>query len=494
MQRSEHSSVTDAPYRIAFQVNQTPAHLAVVCAMAGVAFELRDELVVADLGCGRGYVANVLAAANAGWRVLGIDHSAVQIAEATLTATQAGLDNTRFIEADLGRLDDTQLDQLPELDVVLLHGLWTWVSDAVRAGITRLLKRRLRPGGLVYVGYNALPGSARDFGLQRLLWQLAAPALRGGAGSVAAAEEAMTQLRQMASVLSLPPTPMLQRLLSDPPLLEPAFVAHEFLTPHWCPVFHSELCEALAPAKLDFVGSCNLFEAVPKLFLEPARLDLLRAAPTADGSERLKDLFLPRSFRADVFVRGARPVDRALALDALVLAAAGPLAQQSPSLGTGLSEVALPQPLWDILRPALGAGVQTLGALRGILGAASPPASELLALLVGTQQVLPLWSSGQATAQARRFQHVAAQRYAQQGQARGHFALAAPGAAGGLPAQALDLALVHALLEGHAAQDTDGLVSWLRPMLSGAERQVLSQAVADRLQAMRPVWQRFGVL
>ena len=37
-------SVTDAPYRIAFQTSQTPGHLALVCAASGVHWELRDSV------------------------------------------------------------------------------------------------------------------------------------------------------------------------------------------------------------------------------------------------------------------------------------------------------------------------------------------------------------------------------------------------------------------------------------------------------------------
>ena len=63
--------------------------------------------------------------------------------------------NIEFIEADIATLDP---DTLPEVDVASAHGLWSWVSDEVRAGIVRLLGRRLRPGGALHLSYNALPG------------------------------------------------------------------------------------------------------------------------------------------------------------------------------------------------------------------------------------------------------------------------------------------------------------------------------------------------
>lgn len=487
--------VTDAPYRIAFQASQTPAHLALVCATAGVAWALRDDLQVADLGCGRGYVANTLAAANPGWRVVGIDHSPVQIAEAAMTARRAGLGNVEFIEADLGRLADADIARLPQFDVVLLHGLWTWVSDAVRDGIRTLLLQRLGPGGLVYVGYNALPAAAADFALQRLLRHLAG-AWRDSSGSVIAAERAMARLQGLAGSLPLPRTAMLERLLSEPPLLEPAFVAHEFLTDHWRPVFHEELCAALAVCKLDFVASCNLFESLPGLLADPARDRLLREAVPGPAREFLKDLCLPRSFRADVFVRGARATDPVRALDSMVVAATCALPERSPVLDTGVSRATWPQPLWEALRGRLAQGPCEVAELRAVPGRDALQPAELMSMLVGAGLVQPIFRGTAAgpAASATRFNRAVAALHAQGGDGRGHFALAAHAAAGGLAADALDLALVAALSAAGAASDPTALALALQPTATPGQRELLTTRIAARLAERLPVWRRFGML
>jgi hypothetical protein len=432
-----------------------------------------------------------------------MDHSPVQVAEAAATATQAGLANARFIEADVGTLTDSDMDRLPPLDVVMLHGVWTWVSDAVRQGILRLLSRRLAPGALVYVGYNALPAAAGDFALQALLRQWAGQAT-GAGGSVAAAEQAMAQLRQQADRLRLrsrlPQTPMLQRLLSDPPTLEPAFVAHEFLTAHWRPVFHGDLCEALSVAKLSFVGSSNLFEALPSLYMEPATLKGASALPGPSGAELLKDLCLPRSFRADVFMRGPRRIDRLRALDAQVLAACRPWPAQSPVLHTGVSQACLPDDLWRALGSALQSGPLPLGELRKRAGAATRPPGELLALLVGTGHVVPVFRAQAqdparraASMAAARFNTVAAARYAEGGQAPGHFALASPASAGGVAADALDLALVAALGSLPSGADSRSLARFLCPDADATARDALAARIDARGPAMQTIWSALGI-
>lgn len=478
-----------AAYSIAFQAQQTPAHFALVAAMAGHPWTLRERMVVVDLGCGRGHVAQVLAAANPGWTVFGLDHDAAAIAEARQLAARAGLANANFLELDLAALDGAELDPLPECDVVMAHGIWGWVSDAVRAGVVRFLARRLKPGGLAYVGTNALPAAGAEAGLQRLLRHLA-----GGEASAEAAGHAMARLRALAESggLPLPRTPMLERLLAEPCVLEPGFVAHEFLTPHWRPVFHEDLAAALAPARLEFLGSCNLAEALPALVGTPAQRAAL--APL-EGMEFTKDLLLPRAFRADLFVRGRRRVEPDAAMDALPLAAWQAPPAASPALRTAEGRAALPEAAWAPIAARLAEGPARLGALRAAVPEAlRPQAAELLALLVDTGLCLPVFRAPATAPSATRFNRAAAAFHAPGGAGTGHFALASPVAAGGVPAGALDLALVGALLAGGDADNPEALLAQFQPGLGGGARLAALSRIRARLAEALPLWRRFGIL
>jgi len=483
--------VADSTYRIAFQAEQTPAHLAMVCAMAGVAWQPRERMQVADLGCGRGYAVNLLAASNPDWTMLGLDHNPVHVAEGMRMAARAGLGNSLFLEADLGAMTEAELELIPPLDVVMLHGVWSWVSDAVRDGIVRLLTRRLKPGGLAYIGYNALPGAGADFALQRLLRHLAA-AGSGSAGDRAAL--AMERLRAIAPALKLRRSAMLARLLAQPPVLEPGFVAHEFLTEHWRPVFQEDLCAALRPAKLEFVGSCNLFEAMPGLYCEAPELAVLEALPAGVPREFIKDLCLPRGFRADVFIRGARRVDPVAAMEDLALAAAREWPEESPAMGMGRAQMTLSQPLWDRLVQAMANGPKRLGALRAALGDKAPSAAEILALLVGKELALPVFRAPQRSGAARRFNLAAAELYAPGGEGEGHFALASPVAAGGLAANALELALAACLLDGADPADPQATARRLQPNLDPEAMERAAARIAAVWAECGPVWRRFGVV
>ncbi len=78
----------------------------------------------------------------------------------------------------------------------------------------------------------------------------------------------------------------------------------------WRPCFHADVARALAGAKLDWVASAQLLENfTPLMLAEEAR----EAAARYDDPimrELIKDMFLTRCLRQDVFVRGARRLTR----------------------------------------------------------------------------------------------------------------------------------------------------------------------------------------
>ena len=113
---------------------QAPSHLGLACLLGGVASPVaafRDEFRYLELGCGQGFGALALAAGNPGWRATGVDFNPAHIAAARALAAEAELENVAFLEADLATLAvDEAVHAVPEADMVSLHGVWSWVSDA----------------------------------------------------------------------------------------------------------------------------------------------------------------------------------------------------------------------------------------------------------------------------------------------------------------------------------------------------------------------------
>jgi hypothetical protein len=61
-----------------------------------------------------------------------------------------------------------QLD-LPDFDFVVLHGIYSWVSEDLRRDIIDFLERKLRPGGLCFVSYNCTISRGSDLAFRQLL-------------------------------------------------------------------------------------------------------------------------------------------------------------------------------------------------------------------------------------------------------------------------------------------------------------------------------------
>ena len=57
-------------------------------------------------------------------------------------------------------------------DVIAVHGVYSWVSCENRRAIVELLRRYVKPGGMVYMTYNAMPGWGVALPLQRLFLDL----------------------------------------------------------------------------------------------------------------------------------------------------------------------------------------------------------------------------------------------------------------------------------------------------------------------------------
>lgn len=300
--------VADVPYTANYHPQQAPANLELACLLNRIVGPLagrQDDLVHVDLGCGRGRTALCLAASNPGWTVIGLDVMPAHVAEARALAAEAGIGNASFLEADLASFDPSTL---PGIDVASAHGLWSWVDDPVRAGLVRLLAARLRAGGLLHLSYNALPGWQGSIGLQRLLVE-AGDRIGGRSDRRAAGALELAQALSSAGAVHLADG-QASELIGRARNASAAYLSHEFMNRHWRPCFHSDVLDALGPARLDFVGSAELLENFPALMLTPGQRAVCDRIDEPRLAELTRDLCLNRALRSDVFVRGARTMSR----------------------------------------------------------------------------------------------------------------------------------------------------------------------------------------
>jgi len=311
----------DATYPMHFHREQMPAWLHATATALGVrAPDLARPYRWCELGSGAGLTALVAAACNPSGRFTAVDADAAQITQARGIAERAGLANLEFVHADL-REYATQTGEA--FDFIVSHGLWAWVSDAVRESMLAIVDRRLAAGGLLELGYMSHPGASQLQGAQRLLHE-AGRHLEGDAASRSAT--ALSLLRELADGGAgfFAEHPGATRQL-DAMAREPAaYIAHEFLGAHWQPQHVADVIRAFAGVGCGFVGSATPIENIDALSIPGQLQARLRTLPPGPLAETARDLARNQSLRRDLFQRDARRLDDAAhldALDALVFAA-----------------------------------------------------------------------------------------------------------------------------------------------------------------------------
>lgn len=477
----------DTVYPIAFQPEASPARIHLALAMAGVAWNPpdRDRLTVLDIGCGRGLTACLLAAANPGWDVIGLDLQPAHIAEAREIAAEAGLGNIRFLEADLAELDPATI---PEIDLVVCYGLWTWVPDPVRRAVVALLAARLRPGGVVLMGYNALPAQQDLILLQRVL-QEAARGMPGNAADRGAVAVAMLEALREAGTPYLPAPAVLDRIIAKARAV-PGYMAHEWLSGFWRPVFHADLARNLAGAGLEFGASARIAAGRADLQLKPEEQAALAALPRGMDPETALDLFLDRRLRTDLFVRGRRPAPAGEVARIPFALAADP-AEARISIRTRVGEATLRPEQQRILLDTLAAGPRCAGELAALPGMGDLTAEDVALMLADSFVAQPLWRATDAEgAPARRCNATVLRRFgAEAGALNATIGAAVPALGSAAPLSAGALALIVAMQSGVPAEPC-ALAAALAPGIEDAEAHAamaaqISVTLAERLAAWR---------
>jgi SAM-dependent methyltransferase len=292
----------DVPYVRAFVRELAPAWLDHVAILSGVAPPARQGgFAWCDLGCGQGVTAVMLAAMHPAGEFYGIDMMPAHIDHARRLAAEAGIANAEFHAAGFGAA--AGLD-LPQFDYIVAHGVYSWVSAQARADLRCFIDRHLKPGGLVYISYNALPGRAADLPLQRLVRALGESRDGNSIERVAAALRIVNSVRELKAP-ALAASLMLARINQQTDNFAAAYLAHELLAPHWEPLCVTEVRADLAVIGLEPLGSATLIENYDTFVLQGVERSALADIADRDVRELVRDFFIDQAFRRDVFARDA---------------------------------------------------------------------------------------------------------------------------------------------------------------------------------------------
>jgi SAM-dependent methyltransferase len=169
-----------------------PNRLAAIGRLLGLDTAPIANCRVLELACGEGINLVPVAATLPQATFVGIDIAEAPLARARRMAEAIGLTNLQLLNRDLADLPA----DLGPFDYIVAHGVYSWVPDAVRAGLLPSIARLLAPDGVAFVSYNTLPGCH----LRRAVWDL----LRHHTRDIADRRSRMAAARALCSLVAAP--------------------------------------------------------------------------------------------------------------------------------------------------------------------------------------------------------------------------------------------------------------------------------------------------
>ena len=315
-----------------------------------------------ELGCGQGFSAVLLAASHPDCEFHANDFLPGHIASARKIAAETGTTNAFFYDDSF---EDFAKRDLPEFDIIALHGVYSWISDESRRHVVDFIARKLKVGGVVYISYNCQPGWAAAMPLRELMHEFSGnpedPVLPRIDAALAKVQ-ALFDARGSYAVINPELKSRFEGIMGQPR----TYVAHEFFNRSWRVFYHTEIARDLKTAKLDFSATVNLLEQIDSIMMTAEQQTLLNNTPPGSKRELIRDYIINQQFRRDLFAKGGLPLAprRRQALLSEIRFVLTELPESIPrTVLTPLGSVALNAAVFEPVIAALSGGARTIGEL-----------------------------------------------------------------------------------------------------------------------------------
>lgn len=295
--------VTDVAFENGYRRELSPALLYRLTESLGASLPIARPLRYLELGYGTGVSLNIHAAACRG-EYWGTDINPLHVESAHALA-RAAATNVQVLDQPFADLLERK--DLPQFDVIVAHGVWSYVSQENRAVIVELLRRHLTQGGIYCMSWLAMPGAAMAIPFKQLM-RLQMERVRPGisAHSIQAGISLAKAMQEAGSDYFTPSSPA-GRLLKWAEQIPANALAHEFLHEHWQPALFAETAEQLSKGGLRFACSATLCDNYEELRFTPAQRSMLDMIDDLSLRETTKDFLCERRQRVDIFVKGDVP-------------------------------------------------------------------------------------------------------------------------------------------------------------------------------------------
>ncbi|HEY5105801.1 MAG TPA: class I SAM-dependent methyltransferase [Caulobacteraceae bacterium] len=391
--------VSEIDYTHGYYRELAPGLIDFALLLSGYEPPSRASMRYLELGYGQGLSANIHAAAVPG-EFWGADFNPAHAANAQALAERAQSKALFFDDsfADLNARED-----MPAFDYLVLHGVWSWVSEDNRRAIVDIIRRRLKVGGAVYMSYNTLPGWAGAMPLRHMMTLHAETAGSDAQGVVGRIDGSIAFGAKLAEVGAryFAANSTAKARLDAIAGQNRNYVAHEYFNRDWAPMYFSDAHDWLSEAKLNYACAAGAMEQMDGFNLTPPQRELINTYPPGVLRETVRDYLLNQQFRRDLYTRGARrlsPLERVERLHEVRVALTVPAEQIRYEVEAQLGKVTLKKDVYEPIVEALAADHSAPKRLSEIADspklAALPPGAliEGLAVLIGSGRAHPAQS------------------------------------------------------------------------------------------------------
>lgn len=317
----------------------------------------------AELGCGHGLTAIMIAAACPQASIYATDFNPSHIVGARKLVEAAKLKNMHFFDHSFA---DFLNEDLPLFDVVTLHGVYSWISEENRALVREFLLRKLKPGGVCYISYNTLPGWAPAAPMRKLMIELAEG--EKNKPMPARIDSAMGVLEQLQKTNSgyFKSNPAIAARLEHMQKHSRNYLAHEYMNRDWTLFYHCDAARELAEAKLTFAASAHPSDHIDIVNLTVDQQQLLSSISDPALRETVRDFCVNQQFRRDIFGKGLQPMsvqEQVQAMGMLRFALTFPRAAITLKATFPVGEVNLQPDVYEPLADSLAERPKTISEL-----------------------------------------------------------------------------------------------------------------------------------